>query len=285
MQSTHAYAKLNLSLEILGRRQDGFHDLISVMQTVSLADTLTVSLADSMRFECTVPELGSPENLAYRAASLVRERYSVQAGSQISLHKEIPAAAGLGGGSSDAAAALVATTHLWHVPATCEVLQPLAARLGSDVPFFLTGGTSLVEGRGECVTPLPPVRETWYLLVKPPIDVATRDVFAALSERDWTDGATTRALAKSLASGGQVTTGINTLEQPLFRLYPEALDCFRAVQDLFPRRTMISGSGPTVFAVCEGLEDARAGADKLAGQYWTRVTRSCVPPSGDTPCR
>lgn len=285
MLTTPAYAKLNLSLEILGRRPDGFHDLISVMQTVSLADTLTVSLADSMQFDCTVPELGSPTNLAYRAARLVRESYRVQASSRISLHKEIPAAAGLGGGSSDAAAALIATAYLWSVPTTCESLQPLAALLGSDVPFFLTGGTALVEGRGERVTPLPLVHETWYLLVKPPIEVATRDVFGALSDRDWNDGATTQALAKSLARGGQVTIGINTLEQPLFRLYPEAWDCFNVVQALFPRRTMISGSGPTVFAICEGAGEACAGAEKLAERYWTRVTRSCMAPSGDTPCR
>jgi 4-diphosphocytidyl-2-C-methyl-D-erythritol kinase len=285
MLITRAFAKLNLSLEILGRRPDGFHDMVSLMQTISLADTVAVAPATALEFECAIPELNSPTNLAYRAASLLRDHYGIEAGIHIRLEKSIPAAAGLGGGSSDAATALIAAAHFWRLPVTCKSLQPLAASLGSDVPFFLAGGTALVKGRGERVTPLPPVRETWYLLVKPAIAVSTRDVFAALRESDWDTGAVTRTLAQAVVQGTEVRLGINSLEKPLFRLYPEALACFRAVQSLFPDGTMISGSGPTVFAVCRSPEEACAGAEKLGVRYWTRVAHSIVPPPGDTPCR
>lgn len=285
MSITHAYAKLNLSLEILGRRPDGFHDLISIMQTVSLADTVTMVPAGDLEFECSVPNLDSPANLAYRAAWMLRHRSGITGGARIRLRKSIPAAAGLGGGSSDAASTLVACAHFWRLPATCESLHPLAQSLGSDVPFFLTGGTALVEGRGERVTPLPPARETWYLLVKPAIAVSTRDVFAALQESEWDSGTATKALTQAIASGQRPHPGINSLESPLFRCYPEALSCFQAVKALFPDRTMVSGSGPTVFAICQGPEEARTGAEKLGVRYWTRVAHSILPPAGDIPCR
>lgn len=285
MSITHAYAKLNLSLEILRRRPDGFHDLISIMQTISLADTVITAPANDLEFECSVPNLDFPANLAYRAASLLRERRGIEAGARVSLQKSIPAAAGLGGGSSDAASTLVACARLWRVPASCESIHPLALILGSDVPFFLTGGTALVEGRGERVTALAPARQTWYLLVKPAIAVSTADVFAELRESDWNTGSVTKTLTRAVASGAPVRLGVNSLEPPLFRLYPEALACFRAVEALFPRRTMVSGSGPTIFAICEGEQEARTGAERLGMRYWTQVAHSVIPPAGDTPCR
>jgi 4-diphosphocytidyl-2-C-methyl-D-erythritol kinase len=285
MPVTHAFAKLNLSLEIVGRRPDGFHDLVSVMQTVSLADTLTVTRASDLEFACNLPGLSAPLNLAYRAVVLLRDTHQVREGCAINLTKAIPAAAGLGGGSSDAAAALVAVARLWKVTGSCSSLVPLAERLGSDVPFFLTGGTALVEGRGEHVSSLPPISDTWYILVKPAIGASTRDVFAALRPSDWSDGGTTCRMARSIRSGRRVEIGTNSLQAALFRVHPEAAICFAAVERLFPGRTMLSGSGPTVFAVCDDHAEAAEGVRRLSGRYWATAVRSCSPPPHQTPCR
>lgn len=285
MPVTHAYAKLNLSLEVVGKRPDGFHDLVSIMQTVTLADTLTVTPATDLDIICDVPGLPPQANLAYRAAALLRDTGNLKRGCTIQLGKEIPVAAGLGGGSSDAAAALVATSRLWGLPGSCEALAPLAERLGSDVPFFLTGGTALVEGRGERVTALPPIPETWYVLVKPAFAVSTAEVFGALRPEEWTDGTATREMTGAIRSGLGVSIALNTLQAALFCLYPNAKACFDCVERLFPGRTMLSGSGPTIFAVCRDQADATEGARRLSAQFWTAAVRSCSPPREETPCR
>src|SRR5450759_4610317 len=172
-----AYAKINLTLDVKGRRADGYHELATVMQTVDLHDTLCLTSAGDGRvgIVCTRPELGNEENLAARAAQLLRERFSISQGVLIELRKRIPVAAGLGGGSSDAAAVLLALQRWWRLPPSLSELQALAATLGSDVPFFLTGGLALCEGRGERVTPLAalwPSSIRWLLLLKPAIGIA-----------------------------------------------------------------------------------------------------------------
>ena len=153
-----AYAKINLTLDILGRGADGYHELATVMQTVDLYDTLclTATNDDSVSLICTTPELSNDENLAVRAAQLVRQRFALRQGIGIELYKRIPIAAGLGGGSSDAAAVLLALQQWWQLPLSSSDLLNMAAALGSDVPFFLTGGLALCEGRGERVTTLAP---------------------------------------------------------------------------------------------------------------------------------
>ena len=153
----HCYAKINLTLEILGKRADGFHEVRTVMQTVGLADRLEVSAAADLSFTCSDPALATPDNLVYRAARLLQAEYAVRTGAALRLEKRIPVAAGLGGGSSDAAATIVALNRLWNLQLSLTEQRRLAARLGSDVPFILTGGTALATGRGERITPLPPL--------------------------------------------------------------------------------------------------------------------------------
>ena len=158
-----AYAKINLTLDVLGRRADGYHALATVMQTVDLHDTLCLTATDDNRVQvvCTRPELSNEDNLAARAAQLLRERFALQQGILIELRKRIPIAAGLGGGSSDAAAVLLAMRQWCQLSLSPSELQELAASLGSDVPFFLTGGLALCEGRGEQVTPLAASLTNW----------------------------------------------------------------------------------------------------------------------------
>src|SRR5687768_1385067 len=143
-----AHAKINLTLEVLGKRADGFHEIRSVMQRITLADTLTIRRAEELILACSDPELEGPENLVWRAAELLRGEYGVSAGASLALEKRIPVAAGLGGGSSDAAAALRGLNELWKLGLNGERLRDLGARLGSDVPFFLLeSGSALAEGR------------------------------------------------------------------------------------------------------------------------------------------
>lgn len=285
MLEVRACAKINLSLEVLGKRADGFHDLVSVMQTVSLTDRIAIGEGDDIRLACADEQLQSPDNLVLRAARMLRQHYAVFAGCRLVLDKAIPAAAGLGGGSSDGAATLTALARFWQLDLTCAELLPLAAALGSDVTFFLNGGAALVEGRGDVVTALPPSPAVWYLLVKPPIEVSTAAIFSALPTEAWTDGAATRRLAEEMRSGDVPRFGINGLQDTLFRLFPEAATCFHAVQALAPGETIVTGSGPTVVARFPARELADAARQRLSRRgYWMEVVHPCNDRGWQTPC-
>jgi 4-diphosphocytidyl-2-C-methyl-D-erythritol kinase len=164
-----AYAKINLGLEILGRRDDGFHEIVSVTQTISLADTLVVTASDALSVEMTPPLVEDDDNLVRRAADLLAAHTNHLPSGRLHLAKRIPLAAGLGGGSSDAASAIRLLDRLWGTGLGAHGLGPVAAQLGSDVSLFLAGGTSLMRGRGEQVEQLPPVKPFWLVLVCPPV--------------------------------------------------------------------------------------------------------------------
>ena len=171
-----AFAKINLGLRVLGRRADGYHEIRTVFQTVTLHDTLTFEPAPGglLELACTDPTIPTDEsNLILRAASLLRERYGVSRGARTRLEKSIPAGGGLGGGSSDAAAALLALNRLWNLGAGARELSELGARVGADVPFFLTGGTALGTGTGADVEPLEDAPKMPLVIVTPGVRVAT----------------------------------------------------------------------------------------------------------------
>src|SRR5438105_2529957 len=172
MITRNAYAKLNLGLEVTGRREDGYHDIVSVMHLVDLHDTLTFDADAEITVDCDNPILASEgrANLVWRAARLLQETAKVGKGARIELQKNIPLAAGLGGGSSDAAATLSGLVELWGLDLSGEEMRNLAGILGSDVPFFLDGATALVEGRGDRVTPLPAMPPAWAVLVCQPFN-------------------------------------------------------------------------------------------------------------------
>jgi 4-diphosphocytidyl-2-C-methyl-D-erythritol kinase len=270
-----AYAKVNLSLEVLGKRPDGFHDLASVMQTVSLCDEIELCEGDDVEFSCSEPTLQNADNLVVRAARRLREAAGSQRGCHLVLQKAIPQAAGLGGGSSDAAAALTALNDWWSLDRSMAQLAEIGAELGSDVPFFLYGGTALVMGRGEVVRPLPDPTPVWFALVKPPIAVPTVKVFRSVSRDDWTDGAATYHVARLICDGHGVTLGINGLQRTLFELCPEARTCFDEVNQAAPGRCFVSGSGPTIGAVCRSRMEAEKviAAAARPGQ-WTAVVHT-----------
>ncbi|MDI6871193.1 MAG: 4-(cytidine 5'-diphospho)-2-C-methyl-D-erythritol kinase, partial [Bacillota bacterium] len=182
-----AYAKINLFLAVGPRRPDGYHELLSLMQSVGLHDTLDVTLArteaPSIHFRCTHPDVPRDErNLVHRAVAAFREEFGVGDPVSVTLDKGIPVAAGLAGGSADAAAALLALSHLYDRPGDNGRLAELAGRLGADVPFCLVGGTARAEGTGERLTSLPAHPGVWLVVWKPPGGVSTAEVYARLDE-------------------------------------------------------------------------------------------------------
>ncbi len=282
-----AYAKINLTLDVLGRRADGYHELATVMQEIDLYDTLCLTATDDGRVQllCSVPELNNTENLVVRAAELVRRQLGLEQGVRIELLKRIPVAAGLGGGSSDAAAVLLALQR--QLPLSQADLLDLAAALGSDVPFFLTGGLALCEGRGERVQPLDvqlPPSMRWLLLLKPAISISTADVFRSLSASDYTDGSHSRAVCTALAEGRSPEPQDlhNALERGVLEHYPEVARAREALVQAGAPLVRLSGSGPTLFAPFADLAQALTVQRRLQAQaYETYLSRAVSPNPGD----
>ncbi|HZC08133.1 MAG TPA: 4-(cytidine 5'-diphospho)-2-C-methyl-D-erythritol kinase [Ktedonobacterales bacterium] len=273
-----AYAKVNLTLAVLGRREDGYHRLASVMQTISLHDTLRIEVhagnadtADNTgdRFTCDVPALASPDNLVARAAELLRAEVGrPDLTAEIELHKEVPAQAGLGGGSSDAATALVALNTLWGLRLSMARLEDLAARLGSDTPYLVQGGTASIEGRGEIVEPLPDAEPLWLTLVKPPVDVSTRAVFGALTPADYGAAADTEAVIAAIRAGQPLPFDrmTNTLERGVARAYPDISYVRETLLDLGASHVIMSGSGSSLFSPFRSLAEAASLHEQARGR-------------------
>lgn len=255
-----AYAKINLTLEVLGRRADGFHDLASVMQTISLHDTLLLrpALAGTYELSCDVPALAGADNLALRAARSLADASGRRHGVAIELRKVIPTQGGLGGGSSDGAAVLAALARLWDVDLAADDLLRLAAALGSDVPFLLRGGTALVGGRGERITPLPDSEPLWLVVARPPVAISTATAFRALTQADYADGAASAAVAAALQRGEPVPPVhlVNSFEASVRRAYPLVEETWEALRAAGAPEVRLSGSGPTLFAPFRALAPA-----------------------------
>lgn len=286
-----AYAKINLTLDVLGKRTDGYHELATVMQTIDLYDTLCLTLTEDRRIEvfCDTPELSTRDNLAARAAERILQHTTYPGGLTIELSKRIPMAAGLGGGSSDAAALLLALQQWWEIPLSQAEMLAIAASLGSDVPFFLTGGLALCEGRGEVVTPLSSPETgfmRWLVLLKPPIGLSTATIFRQLSASDYTDGRYSRAFSASVQAGASLQKGFlhNSLERGVLECYPEVS---RAKADMLhagAQWVQLSGSGPTLFAPFPELQAAFDVQQRLQAQGYTVYLSHAVHPNSGNVC-
>ncbi|HEX6508728.1 MAG TPA: 4-(cytidine 5'-diphospho)-2-C-methyl-D-erythritol kinase [Chloroflexota bacterium] len=275
-----APAKVNLSLEVTGRRTDGYHEIVSVMQTVGLYDDLVIERSRGIELASSDPTIDTPDNLVLRAARLLQHAAGIELGCSLRLYKRIPVAAGVGGGSSDAAATLIGLNELWSLGWPAERLAGLGAALGSDVPFFVYGGTAVVRGRGEIVEPLPAGASIWYTLVNPGVQVPTARIFSALSSDAWTNGAQTREVAKRIGSAGVFVLGPNGLQDALFSLYPVVKTCFDRLSNLAPGRTFVSGSGPTIVVASKTSDGAAEIQSQVRGEGW----RSTIAPSVHQVC-
>lgn len=264
-----AYAKINLTLEVLGRFPDGYHRVASLLQTIALADRLHLEIGEGISLQCDWPELEGPDNSVLRAAKLLQEKGGFQRGARLRLEKAIPTAAGLGGHSSDAAAALLGLNRLWGLSLPLPRLRELASRLGSDVPFFLYGGTALAEGRGEQITPLPPLAQHWVVLLVPAVALPphkTERLYQSLKEGHFTDGEMTRRTAMSLRAGQALSpSGLyNAFEQVAFSLFPGLEEARQRLREAGAPQVHLSGSGPTLFALFTQREEAEMVRQRLA---------------------
>jgi 4-diphosphocytidyl-2-C-methyl-D-erythritol kinase len=264
--SIPAFAKINLSLRVLGKRADGYHEIDTTFQATSLHDTITVEHADgvAIRLWCDDRSIPSDEtNLVWRAAVALRERYSIDRGVKIRLVKRIPSEAGLGGGSSDAAATLIALVQLWEIEASANDLVRIAESLGSDVPFFFFGGTARATGRGELIEPLPDAPEQHLLIIKPNASVSTLNAYNALNSPALTSSDAKPILFRSQASDDSASFDLNALhndfEAVIFQLEPEIERAKNALLKSGARAAMLCGSGSAVFGIFEN-QDAQERA-------------------------
>jgi 4-diphosphocytidyl-2-C-methyl-D-erythritol kinase len=263
----NAAAKVNLVLEVLGKRDDGYHELVTVMQAVDLSDRITLEEADGLELRSRTPDVPSDgRNLALRAATALREAAGVTRGVRITLDKRIPVAAGLGGGSSDAAAVLLGLNRLWRLRWPVERLDEVATTLGMDVPFFLRGGTAQATGRGERIETLRG-GTLGLVLVNPRFPVSTAEMYARVTPVMYTDGRHAKALAEGLRrSPTRVAASLyNGLQESAVAAYPPIGRIRAALLAAGALGALMSGSGPTVFGVARSLEHAR--------QIRRRVTR------------
>ncbi len=270
-----AHAKINLFLDVLGKRSDGYHEVNMVMQTLELADEIELSPSARLVLETDCEQLPVDEgNIAFRAAELMAKEAGRPASVKINIKKRIPLAAGLAGGSSDAAAVLRGLNGLWQLGWPVEKLKDLAAELGSDVPFCITGGTALATGRGEKIEQLPDCPEMTVVLACPDIEVSTAWVYRNFSRGLVLDppdieetlaaigGEDIRRLADSLH---------NVLELVTIKEYPMIQDIKIAMLGAGSSACLMSGSGPSVFALAAGEEQANLMAEKVQKATGARV--------------
>jgi len=267
MPTVLAPAKLNLTLEVLAKRQDGFHEIRSVIQAINLCDSLHFQLSQNIEFKSSLPDLIPENSLVSEATSLLRESTGCSSGAIIEIGKRIPLVSGLGGDSSDAAATLRGLNELWGLGLSQPKLVELASQLGSDVAFFVYGGTAVVKGRGEMVTPLPSLPHMWVVLVVPDVPRLpgkTKQLYASLNPSHYTDGQITEELVALL--NGRSLKG-ERLASNIFNVFEGvACDIFTGLREYWQQflkagaqQVHLAGSGPALFTL---IKD-RAEAERL----------------------
>lgn len=251
-----APAKINLSLDILGKRDDGFHEVEMIMTTIDLSDRIELYLLEEDTIKVSLESRFVPNderNLAFQAAKLLKDKYQVKKGVLIKIQKSIPVSAGLGGGSSDAAAVLRGLNKLWELQIPLNRLIELGLQIGSDVPFCVYNGTALVKGRGEKVMPLPSPPTCWVILAKPNIGVSSKTIFRQINMEQIIHP-NIKKVEEALAMGDftKLCEGIgNSLEMITFQNYPEVERIKEKMKKSGANNVLMSGSGPTIYGLVE----------------------------------
>ncbi len=282
-----APAKINWFLRVLNLRDDGFHEIISLIQKVSIYDILTFKASADLTLK-TDQQIPVAKNLVYRTAEMLKKECDVTAGAEVVLTKNIPEAAGLGGGSSDAAATLTGLNELWSLGLSKNELFRFAERIGSDVPFFLAGPLALVEGRGEKITGQPAMKPADILLDKPYIDVSTRWAYEEFSLRHGHAGGSDLTRHGNKADNTQLLIGeiskaqygssghiVNDLESVTVKRFPVIADIKERMMKQGAVLSLMSGSGPTVFGVFNSATEA-GQASKLFEDCWVSAVRTII---------
>jgi 4-diphosphocytidyl-2-C-methyl-D-erythritol kinase len=261
MLTINAPAKINLTLEVLRKRPDRFHEIRSVLQAIDLYDTLHIEAGRGMSFKCDMEGWSAKNSLLSKAAGLLQKVTGCKQGAAISLEKRIPLLSGLGGDSSGAAALLMGLNDFWGLSLSNEKLQELATRLGSDVVFFLRGGTALATGRGEIISPLPPPQKLWVLLIFPDIKVGpgkTAKMYAALKPSHFTDGSMTDRLTAAIKEGKMLDSSLlfNVFKNIAFHVYAGLLTCNVRLIKVGVCDIHLAGSGPILFTIFQDKSKA-----------------------------
>ncbi|MDA1280596.1 MAG: 4-(cytidine 5'-diphospho)-2-C-methyl-D-erythritol kinase [Chloroflexi bacterium] len=282
-----AFAKVNLTLEILGKRRDGYHNLASVMQTVDLFDEISIERTDDIVVNCDDDGISPESNLALKAANVLKQHAGTEFGATINIKKQIPISAGLGGGSTDAAATLRGLNRLWALGLSVEQLTEIAAGVGSDVPFLVRGGTALVQGRGEDVTPIAPAKIPKILILSPDIVLAdpavkTASVFAQVNESMYTSGNLSHKLAARIRSGGDCPpeffyNKFGTIAEELFPGWNSHRD---QLMGLGASDVVMCGAGPSMFVVPPSKELGTAWQLLLTAVHGKRAYLVDPAPAG-----
>ena len=274
MLELKAYAKLNLTLDILRKREDGFHDLAMVMQSISLSDdvSITVEEESGIRCESNLGFLPSDErNLAVKAAlTFAKETETELPGLRIRLEKRIPACAGMAGGSSDAAAVLRGLRQMLAPTMPMEELERIAAFVGSDVPYCVRGTTALAEGRGEILTDLAPLAHCWFVICKPDFPISTPELFSCVNVKKLAYHPDTKGMMAALEEkdlAGVARRMFNVFESVLPRKYEEVFSIKHRLLELGAMNAAMSGSGPTVYGIFDDLAAAEKAYAALKADY------------------
>ncbi len=269
-----AFAKINWQLKIIGKRDDGFHDIFTIFQTISLHDNLTFSEADKLELTCNNPHIPTDNtNLILKAATELQKKFNIKKGAKIHLEKNIPSPGGLGGGSSDCAVALIGLAKLWEIDANIEDLKEIGSELGSDVPFFFTGGTAIGSGRGNIILPIADIEENFMIIVTPNVDVSTAEAYKRLGSPNLTIYDSNRILklchneAKNFCNNQFVL--FNDFEETVFEIYPEIKCVKNAFKLLNAKNSLLSGSGASVFGVFDNLQSQQNAVESFANEsFW-----------------
>lgn len=263
-----AYAKINLGLDVTGRRPNGYHDVKMVMQTIALYDEVTVSKLNcgGISIKTNSQEIPIDENnIAYKAVKLVREKFKIKQGVQIYINKNIPVAAGMAGGSADCAAVLKGMNEIFELGLRENELMKMGVRLGADVPYCIMGGTALSEGIGEILTPLPDISECFILVGKPDISVSTKFVYENLKVNELShpdiDGIVDSINKRNLS--GVIERMENVLETVTINEYPVIREIKEKMENVGAAKALMSGSGPTVFGVFREKQTAEKAYNQI----------------------
>lgn len=277
-----AFAKINWFLNVLGKRDDGFHEICTAFQTVSLCDNLIFTKSDKITLTCDDVNIPTDKsNLIIRAALKLKEKFGIEEGAKIHLEKNIPSPGGLGGGSSDAAIALLGLAKLWNLNIEFEELCRIGAILGSDVPFFFYGGTAIGEGRGTKITAVEDIEEKFLLIITPNISVATLEAFAQLNAPRLTNISSKSILQLCRNEAEKQRLGQsnpqNDFERVIFKLEPEIERVKKRLLETGARSALMSGSGASVFGIFDTEETRQATIKALETEHsWRKFAVATV---------
>lgn len=266
-----SFAKINWFLRVLGKREDGFHEICTAFQTISLHDTISFDDADCISLSCSDSDIPTGDgNLVIKAANLLAQKFGAEKGAKIHLEKKIPFPGGLGGGSSNAATTLIGLSALWGIPATAGELAEIGTEIGADVPFFLSGGTALGKGRGTDISGMPDIREKFILVITPNVEIHTAKAYAELGAGGLTKNDSKSILPNCCEIAQRLESGrlelFNDFENSVFPRYPEIRRLKLKLLELGAGKALLSGSGASVFGIFDNECKRQTAMDSLSDE-------------------